>query len=449
LIERSVCAIRIPMRRHTSPNHRFRALLEETGLTEAETARRVNRIGAEAGVALRYQRASVSQWLSGTRPRPPVPDYLAELFTRALGRPVTAADLGFAASEAIAAELPDDLGDALHQACRPVLRRPDASVFSLGALDVPPWPPAVPHVARPAPPGRRTRVSHAEVASAEAMLRMFSELDACAGGGRVRDALTRYLRVTVTPWLLTDASPAVHKRLLVVAAELTYLCGFVHFDDEMYGAAQRYYLTSMRIAAEVGEPVGYALALRGLSVLAAHLGHHAEAADLADAAARAAVGRVPAKTRAFLLGQLAVTQAARGDRHRSLHTFAAAERQLSRSDPGPTAVGACNPASLAHQEAAILTWLGDRDKPIQALATSVRNRPDVERRSRAITLARLAELQFGSGRIDQACSTWHRFLDDLPHLTSRRADTAARALRALARPHRNLPAVRAVLLRAA
>ena len=84
-----------------------------------------------------------------------------------------------------------------------------------------------------------------------------------------------------------------------------------------------------------------------------------------------------------------------------------------------------------------------------ALHTSIQHRPAGERRSRAITLARLGELQFATGHVEQACATWQRFLDDYPSLRSGRADAAFASLRARAATHRTNPAVRALLHRAA
>jgi len=104
-------------------------------------------------------------------------------------------------------------------------------------------------------------------------------------------------------------------------------------------------------------------------------------------------------------------------------------------------IGCCHAASLAHQQAAVRAKLGDRGGAIQALTVSVRHRPARERRSRAITLARLAELQLDEGDLEAACGTWQRFLQDYPHLRSRRVSRAFATMRACLRPHENSSAV--------
>jgi tetratricopeptide (TPR) repeat protein len=216
----------------------------------------------------------------------------------------------------------------------------------------------------------------------------------------------------------------------------------------MHGAAQRYYLASLRLAGEAGDSTAYMVTLRALSVQARMLGHHREAVHLAEAAVRSAT-RATARTRAFLFGQLAVANAAAGDRTAAVNNLSTAERQLERASSPGTPVGAYHPASLSHQHAVVRACLGDRRGAIAALSSSVRHRPVGERRSRAITLARLAELQFEDGQLEQACGTWRTFLDDYPYLWSRRADNALATLRARLRPHGNHPVARLLTRRAA
>ncbi|MDH6577753.1 hypothetical protein [Kitasatospora sp. MAP5-34] len=68
-------------------------------------------------------------------------------------------------------------------------------------------------------------------------------------------------------------------------------------------------------------------------------------------------------------------------------------------------VGAYHGASLAHQRSVVATHLGDLPGAVAALRDSLRHRPAQENRSRALTLARLAELQPASGSLEAACLT--------------------------------------------
>lgn len=258
------------------------------------------------------------------------------------------------------------------------------------------------------------------------------------------------LSTTIRPWLRADANSADRRDLLVAAAQLTYLCGFMCFDDDLNGAAQHYYQVSLRLAAEAGDATGYAIGLRGLSVQARLLGHHSQAVDLAEAAGRTLHGRAPSLIQAFLAGQSAVAHAAAGDRRTALTRLTEAEQLLNRSATTSKAVvGAFHPAALHHQRAAVAACLGDPRGAVTALNASIRDRPQAERRSRAITLARLAELHLAQGHLEIACDTWHRFLDDLPYLDSRRTDRAFATLRSGTRPYDKNAAVRTLRLRAA
>ncbi|MEQ4609602.1 hypothetical protein ABMX48_24990 [Streptomyces cavourensis] len=285
----------------------------------------------------------------------------------------------------------------------------------------------------------------AHVASAQELLALFSRGDAVLGAGPVYEPLRQYLAATVLPWLKHDMRPAVRRELLTVASRLTYLCAFTHFDMNRHAAAQRLYLTSAELAGEAGDRVGRGLALRGLSVQAHALGHFTEAHHLAEQAANTALRHVPPHQQAFFHGQLAVTLAGRGDTGHARH-LSLADRCLERSSSsGNTPVGAFHPGSLALQRAAVAVSTGDRHAAARALDLSLRHRPADERRSRALSLAELAEVQLAMGHLEQACRTWHEFLDVHPVVDSARADDRLRLLIARTRPYSGNPAVAALL----
>jgi transcriptional regulator with XRE-family HTH domain len=441
------------------PNDLLRALLDEAGWTGEALARAVNALGAEVGLLLRYSRATISHWLSGMRPRPPVPELVAEAFFRRLGRPITVSATGLEKPVACPVSVAvgqwwegNTVAQLVELAGHGTRRREFVAgcVYSLASLSVPGW------AELTATPGRRrpdtdpaTKVGRADVDSATVMLRLFSDADSTFGGGHARRALSGYLGSTIGPWLRAGATSSVRRDLLIAASQLTYLCGFMCFDDQLHGAAQRYYRTSLWLTAEAGDATGHAVTLRGLSAQARLLGHHRQAVDLAEAAVRTGLGSTSPQIQAFLLGQFAVATAAVGDHRAAIAHITRAEQFLHRSDSTPKSVGACHPASLAHQQAAVAACLGDRRGAVAALESSIRHRPAGERRSRAITLARLAELQFAGGQLEKACHTWHRFLDDYPDLRSGRADRAFAHLRACTRPHGSDSVARQLRLRAA
>jgi tetratricopeptide (TPR) repeat protein len=461
------------------PNTQLRQVLAEAGWTGQQLASAVNVIAAETGVTVSYDRTAVSHWLAGTRPRGPGPHLIAEALSRALGQAVTPGQIGMAAQRGTApgagVVLPD--GASAH----PAMSHPAASASAVDGIV------AVLAVlgdaatdrrkltaAGPYSPGATTvgvtgdailagnetsKLAHGQVVATTAMTGLFSSADLAFGGGHARVALARYLAYQVGPLLRLPARPRLRRQLLAAATELSYLCGFMFFDDELHGAAQRYYGAALGLAAANGDLPSQAITLRALSVEAGDLGHHRHAVHLAEAAVVTGRGTGPLQ-RAFLDGQLAVAYAVAGDRRQALSSLIAAERRLDRATSrvseagyrgaeGPrAAIGAYHRASFAHQNAAVLAALGNREEAITALTDSIRHRPYGERRSRAITLARLAELQLTTGHLEAAVASWNDFLDEYPALTSRRVASAFRTMRAAVRPHGRNPSAAALLRRA-
>ncbi|MFJ6013320.1 regulator [Streptomyces sp. NPDC092952] len=88
-----------------TPNRRLAALITEAGFSNAGLARRVDQLGLEHGLDLRYDKTSVTRWLRGQQPRGTTPALIAEVFTRRLGRRLSAQDLGLDACAPVYAGL--------------------------------------------------------------------------------------------------------------------------------------------------------------------------------------------------------------------------------------------------------------------------------------------------------------------------------------------------------
>lgn len=443
------------MRSPRTPNQALRVLLAEAGWSGADLARAVNALSAAEGTALHHDRTTVAHWLAGSHPRPPVPSLVAEVLSRRLRRPVRVQDTGLTPSgqwdpgtgpapPLVEGSAVERLTDVLHTLDRRGVTLVGA--YSLAALVIPHGPPLAGRPARPGPAAAAT-VGTEQVAAARELLTFFSRGDADFGAGAIREPLRRYLSTTVLPWLTGDMRPGVRRELFTVAAQLTYLSAFTHFDMNHHAAAQRLYLTSVELAREAGDMVGYALGLRGLSVQAHALGHLTEALHLAEQAVRAGVRHAPPHQQAFFHGQLAVAQAALGN-PRALRHLTAAERCLERTSATASPVGAFHPGSLALQHAAVARSRGDHRASARALRLSLRHRPTGERRSRALSLAELAETQLAIGHVEQACRTWNEFLDTYPRIHSARAEDRLRFLTAGLRPYTAHPAAAALLGRA-
>lgn len=457
----------------TRRNDALRRLMTDAGLTGVALAEEIDKAGRESGAVLRYDRTAVAHWLRGTQPRPPTPELIAEILARHLGRPVTTAEAGFGEHTPPTPTRPcpptDDVHSTLIQLmhastptttpttttttapARARARRTAAhdGVYSLLALSLPAWN-GVPHDPRVPPTAAPCgRTGRAEIDCATEMAALFHRTDTAFGGGLARQAIAGYLAATISPWIQRASGHSARAALLTIASRLCYLAGFMCFDDNRHTDAQRYYLTSLQLATQTDDPDAYAVGLRALSVQALALGHRRHAANLAEAALSSLSPIAPDRTRAFIYGHLAVARAAAGERHTAICALTLAERHLDRAEPTTAANGTFHPSALAHCRSAVFQALADHPRAVRALKVSLNLRPEPERRSRAITRARLAELQLATGHLDEACATWHRFCDDYPHLTSARADTAMKNLWALTRPYQHNPTAATLRSRAA
>ncbi|MFI6147536.1 hypothetical protein [Streptomyces sp. NPDC051109] len=436
------------------PNGRLRTLLTEARWSGQDFARAVNGVAAEAGLTLSYDRTSVSHWLAGTKPPAHVVALAAEALSRRTRRRIDAADTGLARPSAAPRERERSAGGT---GPLPPLDAqlpysgPDFGVGAFGEIPVysSAWRPTQGQQAA-AETGAHTgaRIGQDHVRAAEAVLPVFRNADMMFGSGLARPALTAYLATTVAPWLRADAPPSVRHRLLGATSRLAYTAGFLCFDGNQHGVAQAYYRAALRLGREAGDPQCHAPVLRAMSVQAHHLGHRTQALELAQAAARE-VGRLPTLQAAFVTGQLAVAEAGCGDRRAAISHLAGAQRLLERSEGQSAPIGDYHQAALCHQEAEALAALGDGRGAIAALGASLRHRPPAERRARAVTAARLAELHLGQGHLERACAAWHEVLDAVPQLESARVTDALRRMRGRLRAVRASGVVRPLLERVA
>ncbi|KAA6212390.1 hypothetical protein CP973_23580 [Streptomyces albofaciens JCM 4342] len=450
-------------------NDDLRALLSAAGWTYEALARNVNALGAENGMRLRYDRTSVAHWLAGSVPRPRTRALIAEAFARKLRRPVPLGALGMGKSAA-----PDVLdsvdvygrkgadGETRAVTLLAVLCGMDAdpvrrclvqeSVYIAAEIDADTtgW------------PGRSAGSSAAERPSSRespgrpggaAGLRSATDFFRRAGdfGGRhARSALVSYLHDDVVPRLHAGGHASTYLPLLAEAARLVHVLAGMYVDDVRNGAAQRYHRAALLLAAEAGDRTTYAVVLRSMSGHALDLGHRRPALRLSEAALAIAAADAPPEVRAPLLAQLALAQAAVGDRRRALASLAKMARQQHEM-PDPRTSERCVPgsseAALTCRKGRTLALLGDRAAAIAALRASLEQRSATAYLPCALTRAEIARLLLADGRLEEACATWHRFLDDYLHLRSGRADRILADLRGELRVHATRQPARSLLRR--
>ncbi|MFJ4688717.1 hypothetical protein [Streptomyces sp. NPDC088789] len=440
------------------PNRALALLLTEAEWNAAELARAVNALGKAQGVTLRYDRTSVAHWLTGSRPRPPVPDLVASALSRRTERLVTAEETGLTGPWSAVDELSlpatavtDDAAARLTILARTdtdPARRPQLTVsaYSLSAVESLAWDPG--HPAPTKPRGKGNRVSAEEVQVLREMCQVFNDLMERHGGAHARTALAAYLADDIGRLLAAPAESFLRRELFVCAAQLTHILARMTMDAGHPGLAQGYFTTALDLASEADDRRMYAITLRAMSVQALHLGFHEKASQLADTALDAAGRSADPATLSFLLSQRAVTHAHARRRRRAVGDLAAAETQLGRATQRAAPFDSYPQAGLDYQRGQVLLALGEPERAVRSLGSSASARGEDRRRSGALTHARLAATLLPLGRLEESCDHWNVFLDHYPSLRLVPADHALMYLSRSLYRHRNQSRAAAVLRRA-
>ncbi|CAM5447430.1 transcriptional regulator [Streptomyces xanthochromogenes] len=439
------------------PNERLQALIQEAGCSNAGLARRVNMVGAERGLDLRYDKTSVARWLRGQQPRGRAPGIIAEALGRKLGRTVTIDEIGMANGKNLASGVglqfsPTVLG-AIEQVCelwRSDVGRRDflsGSTVAASALVEPSrdWliTGADAQVARNA----GQRVGAADVEAVKAMTDALVRLDHQFGAGHVRPVVVHYLNSVVSGLLAGSYRESVGRQLFAAVARLTELAGYMAVDTGQPGLAQRYYIQALRLAQAADDRGygGYVLAA-SMSHLAAQLGNPREIAQLARAAQEGARGRVTPRAEAMFYAAEARGHALLGDARTCQAVAGRALTALEAADPGsgddPSWIAHFDHAYLADELAHCHRDLGQSEAAARRAEESLAGHPETRARRRAIGLILLASAQVQQREVEEACATGTRAVELLGTLRSNRGADYLEDLQVRLEPYGDEPAVR-------
>ncbi|RKE22211.1 hypothetical protein [Streptomyces sp. TLI_171] len=412
------------------PNLALRACMADAGWNGPALAAALQKVARESGFSVGYDRTTVAHWLSGTQPRPPGPQLLAEAFARRFGRPVSRGELGLRSvdpgpSEECEPEPADALAGLrrLHswpdstepadETFQPPLFRiqlvpaPRRAAGAAPAAAAPPSPPSAPH-ARSGSGGQR--VGSRQVEAVREMTAFGARHYDGYGGAIARSLLLGYLRDHVLPWLKSSAGELRHRELLTAAAQLVRLVGRTYTDDNRHGEAQRHYRFAYLLAAEAQDGQAQAMALRDQSTQAGALGHQVYAARLADAAAEHLPAGASPGVRAFVQAQQAVAAARLRQAPEALRQLEGAQHWAGRAaaEGGPHRYP--EPA-LLYQAAQVHRSLRATELSLSYLRASLRARPPGEHRTIGVSLLQLAHLELDAGNIHQARRAYANFRD--------------------------------------
>ncbi|MCX4550189.1 transcriptional regulator [Streptomyces sp. NBC_01387] len=419
------------------PNERLQTLIQEAGCSNAGLARRVNMVGAERGIDLRYDKTSVARWLRGQQPRGRAPGVIAEALGRKLTRTVTIDEIGMADGKNLASGVglhfaPTVIG-AIEQVCelwRSDVGRRDflsGSTVAASALVEPSrdWliTGADPQVARAA----GARVGRSDVEAVRATTAALTELDHRFGSGHVRPIVVHYLNSVVSGLLAGSYRDGVGRELFGAVARLTELAGYMAVDTGQPGLAQRYYIQALRLAQAAGDRGygGYVLAA-SMSHLAAQLGNPREIAQLARAAQEGARGRVTSRVESMFYAAEARGHALMGDARTTQAVAAQALAAMDRAESGkesgddPEWITHFDPAYLADELAHCHRDLGQGAAGVRRAEEALAGLPVTKTRRRAIGLVLLATAHVQEREVEEACRTGTRAVELLSTVRSHR-----------------------------
>ncbi|MFB7600061.1 regulator [Streptomyces sp. NPDC056160] len=482
-----------------TPNRQLAALIAEAGFSNAGLARRVDQLGLEHGLDLRYDKTSVTRWLRGQQPRGTTPALIAEVFTRRLGRRLTAQDLGLDACAPVYAGLefaaaPEEAVDIVsglwrkdsgsHAELRKIAFTPAGLVvpsrdWLIGRADdrvARPEPPAaarVPVQGRTAAPlavpagagqpvpgvprqrGRTERpqaereaprrVTAGDIAALRSVGELFRSLDDMYGGGHARQALVRYLEHECEPMLRGSYGEQTGRRLFAAAADLTRLVGWTSYDIAAHGLAQRYFVQALRLTQAAGDRPYGAYVLVTMSRQAVYLAHGREAVQLARVAQQGLGSAAPPTVQALLHAAEARGHGVLGEVRACTASLARAERALEAVRPGdevPFWARSFDEAQLADEFAHCHRDLQQYRAAAQHAERSLQLRAPAHARSRLFCRVVLATARLGLGDLEQACRHGAEAAIQAADMRSVRADEYVRDFERRLEPYKDAPVVR-------
>ncbi|RKN03065.1 MFS transporter [Streptomyces radicis] len=454
-------------REQRGPNEKLGAVLALAGISNAGLARRVNDLGAQRGLTLRYDKTSVARWVTkGMVPQGSAPHLIAAAISSKLGRPVPLHEIGLADTDPapeVGLAFTRDVPGAVASATE--LYRLDVSpgkgiwqtlagsfAISAYATPVSRWliSPADVSVARDGVAAPRDggigRVGHSDVSKLREAAQEARRWDSKYGGGDWRSSMVpQCLRTDAAPLLLGSYTDEVGRSLFRATAELTRLAGWMAFDTGQQEAAQRYYIQALRLARAAADvPLGgYALA--SMSLQAVYRGFAEEAVDLAQAALERNRSLATAKTMSFFKLVEARALAKAKDAPGCESALNAAEGWLERSrdgdgDPGWLDFYSYNRLAADAAECYIDLNVPGQVRRFTEHALSEPTEEFVRSHGLRLVVAAVADLE--EGNLDAACAKGARAVEVAGRISSARTTDYVRDLLSRLAPYADEPLVK-------
>jgi tetratricopeptide (TPR) repeat protein len=452
------------------PNSQLDVLLDQSGISRAGLAMRVNRLGAENDMTLRYDHTSVARWLKGQRPRGSVPELICEILGSRLGRTLTLGDIGMSGPSrrgtasppgeggGPAGEAGDDAGagatlgrfveraavswraDQMHSG------EPGPGLLRGAAAVAPVWewenPPDDLDVSHQGPHD----VTELDVAVLHAARGHYEHLYRNAGGVATRPRVVGFLTGEVAPLLRGSYSDRTGRELCRAAGSLAAMSGICAYDADEQGLAQRYFHQALRLGKASGDRLfgGYVVSL--LVNQALFLGDDRRAIACAEAVLRTPGPQSTPALATDLYAMQAKAYARIGDRRGAYERMRSAESWSARIRPEeePDETGYVQPGLVQVRLAEALLVLGELASARRYAEEAARAPAHV--RGRVNRLATLTDVELRSGAAENAAETAVQMADHAQGIESQRLRQRMRRVREHLLRHPGTPVDRAAKL---
>ncbi|WP_344429968.1 hypothetical protein [Amycolatopsis minnesotensis] len=267
-----------------------------------------------------------------------------------------------------------------------------------------------------------SKITELDVAEVTAATQMFDSLDRTVGGEAQRLLAVQFVREKLAPRLSQAGTDPLSRALYTAAATLCEIIGWMAYDSERHGVAQRYFVQALRLAKDAHQPAYGAYVLTTMSHQALYLKRPDQALRFALAArSHANVSTVPiVATEATLLAAQASAQL--GDESDCRKMILESEGLFSQVRPENT------PSWASHwTDAVFATYVGscwvDLGKPREAFGPlklawdAAKDHP----RRRVYSTGQLAKVAVLNGDIEQAASLGLAAVDSSSRQSSQRS----------------------------
>ena len=254
------------------------------------------------------------------------------------------------------------------------------------------------------------RVTATMVDSLDKRVQALRELDAEMGGGKLLADARQDFKTISSVIANGRYTEAIGIRLHRLAAQVSYMVGWMSYDTGLLSAGQSYYTGALYSAKAAGDDAFGAFVLVDIGVLGGEVGHLNDRLSMTATALAGAPKNMPPQVESYLTLSHAGSLREIGDHRSAAKALAKAETLLDRAvsdDDLPAYLGWFGETTMESSRGKLLVSVGHYDEASEALERSVAKAAP---RDAAVRSARLAEVRLMGRNLDGALEAAHQGL---------------------------------------